>query len=407
MTDTPYSLPRQKRRLLFSALAVGGLGLAVCFLGAGREPQQFFRSYLQAYIFYCGIALGCLGVLMMSHLTGGAWGLVGRRVFESAARTLPLLLLLFAPIALGIRWLYPWARPEDLAASGLLRHKHLYLNVPFFFVRSGVFFALWIVLAWLLGRFSRQQKSGNALELGRRMRTISGPGLLLYGLTASFAYMDWVMTLRPEWSSTIFGLLIVAGQGLSAYAFVILVLFVLSRRPKLSHMVSPKVLHDLGKLMQALILLWAYMAFSQFLIIWSGNLPREITWYMPRTQTSWQWLGVLLIVGHFALPFFLLLFRELKRRWLPLAGLAGFVLVMRLCDEFWLIAPDFDTAGLRIHWMDLVTVFGLGGLWLAYFLWLLRRSPLLPLGCPGLGDALVQESSEKGVEHEPQQIRTY
>jgi hypothetical protein len=302
---------------------------------------------------------------MMNKLTGGAWGRVPMRLLENAALSLPLLAVLFLPLALGARWLYPWAQPEAVASSALLQHQQVYLNLPLFLLRSAVLFLFAISMAYMLSGRSPQKE------------TLSGPGLLGYGLLVTFVYIDWLMTMQPRWYSTIFGMLIICGQGVSAYAFLIVALVLLSATPPLSQRISTKVLHDLGKLLQAFVLLWAYMAFSQLLIIWAGNLPREILWYTPRLQTSWRWLGVLLLLGHFALPFFLLLFRDLKRRPRPLAVLAGWVLLMRLCDQLWLVEPDFQPQGFRLHVLDVWIPISLGGFWVAYYCWLLRHRPLL------------------------------
>ncbi len=290
---------------------------------------------------------------MTNHLTAGAWGLVPRRILESAAQTLPLLLILFIPIVVGMPWLYEWARP-NAAASALLSSKRAYLNVPFFLLRSAVLFLAASTAAYLLSSWSRRQQSESPERLQRWMRTLSGPGLVGYGLLTSFVYVDWVMSLTPKWYSTIFGLLIICGQGLSAFAFVIIVLVLLARCPPMAGAVSPKVLHDLGKLLQTFVLLWAYMAFCQLLIIWSGNLPREVVYYTSRLNTTWRRLGLLLVIAHFALPFGLLLFRELKRRPVTLAVVAGWVLVMRLADQLWLVEPSFHPQGFRLHALDVV-----------------------------------------------------
>lgn len=376
------------RRAQLLALALGAAGLGACILGAARSPARFFQGYLFGYLCFCGLALGCLGLLMMNHLTGGAWGLFPRRVLESAALTLPLLLVLFGPLLFGLRWLYPWARPEQVAQSPLLQHKHLYLNVPFFLLRAGTCFALWIGMAALLWRGSRRQGRPGAdpVRLAARMRVLSGPGLVIYAITVDYAYIDWVMSLRPEWYSTIFGMIVVAGQGLSGLAFVILVLALRRTVPA-----PARVLHDLGKLLLAFVLLWAYTSFSQFLIIWSGDLPQEIGWYLPRLRGGWQYLGLLLIVGHFAVPFVVLLSRELKRHAAALAAAAVFLLGMRMVDLYWMTAPGLDAGYIAPHWTDLAAILGIGGLWVACFCWLLGRGPELPLGAPYLDLALKKE----------------
>jgi hypothetical protein len=401
MNGESYQAPPIVRKAQWSALTVGVLTLLLCLVWAPYNPQQFFRSYLVGYIFWCGLSLGCMGILLLNHVAGGLWGIVPRPILEAAARTLPVLVLLFVPIALGLRWIYPWAQPSAAVGGELLIHKHTYLNAPFFLLRSGLFFAFATSLAYLLSEWSQRLRTGSPDRWLQRLRTVSAPCLFVLGLLTSFAFIDWVMTLVPAWYSTIFGLVIVSGQALAAFAFVIVVLVLLSDYPPLSGAVSAKVLHDLGKLMQAFVLLWAYMGFCQLLIVWAGNLPHEILWYVPRLNTTWRRLGELLIIGQFALPFFLLLFRRLKRRRQTLGALAVWVLAMRYFDQLWLIEPDFHPEGLRVHMLDLLLPIAIGGVWLAEFCWLLRRRPILPLGDPALEPSLAlarQEPPEDDAE---------
>jgi len=388
---TPPEVDQFQRR----ALVVGIAGVAICVLGAFFNSEQFFRSYLLAYVFWVGIALGCFAILMLQHMSGGAWGLVIRRVLESATRTFPLLAVLFIPIAIGVRSIYIWAGPHagegNEALQHALDHKAPYLNVPFFIGRAVFYFAIWILLSYLLNKWSLEQDRTKHRPLTTRLQGISGPGLVLYGFTVTFASIDWLMSLEPQWFSTIFGVLIMGGQGLSAMAFIIAVVVVLSRYKPLSEVIQPSHLHDLGKLMLAFLMLWAYFGFSQFLIIWSGNLPEEIPWYVRRLQTSWKWVGLALVLLQFALPFVLLLSRDLKRNSRTLVTVAVAVIVMRLVDLIWLTVPEFHEGAFRIHWMDLLMPIGVGGLWLAYFAYQLKQRPLLPMGDPYLEEALAHE----------------
>ncbi|MGH8005732.1 MAG: hypothetical protein ACREQ3_01840 [Candidatus Binatia bacterium] len=367
---------------------VGVVGLVLCAIGAVFSPAQFFHSYLLAYVFWTSLALGCLAVVMIHSLSGGAWGVVIRRVLESATRTLPLLALLFVPLIFGLPHLYVWARPEVVAGDVLLQHKEAYLNVPFFLLRTVCYFAAWIGVAYFLNKWSLEQDRGADPHLERRVRLLSGPGLALYGLAVTFASIDWVMSLEPHWYSTIYGAMLMVGQGLTAFAFAIVMAAVLADRPPLSQVISPAHFHDLGKLLLAFVMLWAYFAFSQYLIIWSGNLAEEVPWYLHRLQGGWQWVGLLLILFHFVLPFFLLLSRDLKRHVRLLAVVAGAILFLRFVDLFWLIVPAFHPTGLRIHWMDIVAPIGVGGIWLAVFVWQLGARPLLPLHDPSLQETI-------------------
>jgi len=389
MIEAMHASPEALDRFRWRALVVGVVFLPPCIAGWFSSPGQFFHSYLLAYIFWVGIALGCLAILMVQHLTGGAWGLVIRRLLESATRTIPLMALLFLPLAFGTHVLYAWARPEEVSRQAILQHKGFYLTVPYFWTRAVVYFLVWYALAWFLNKWSLEQDRAAAQpRIARRLEALSAPGLVLFGLTATFASVDWVMSLEPEWFSTIFGLLFIAGQGLSAMAFVIAAVVILAKQKPLSQVISPGHLHDLGKLLLAFVMIWAYFAFSQYLIIWSGNLPEEISWYAHRLGAGWQWVGLALVVFHFVLPFLLLLSRDLKRRATLLGRLAAVVIVMRLVDLFWLIAPGFRPESIGIHWMDLAAPIGLGGIWLAYFASQLKQRPLLPIGDPNLEQAL-------------------
>jgi hypothetical protein len=373
-------------------LLVGGAGLVVgvagMLLGAGRE--QFFRSYLVGLMFCLGISLGSMAVAMIHHLTSGGWGMVARRPLEAATRTLPLITLYFVPIALfGIQPLYLWARPEALAHDHVLQWKSIYLNVPFFLGRAAFYFIVWNLLAFTMSRWSGEQDAAGPRPIGseRKLRLLSAGGLLVYALTITFASIDWVMSLDPHWFSTIFGILFMGGQGLAALAFVIIVLASVMNLPPFAGLIKPLHFHDLGKLMFAFVMLWAYFSFSQFLIIWSGNLPEEIPWYIERMHGVWGFISVALIVVQFAAPFMLLLSRELKRNARLLRNVAIVVLAMRYFDLLWLIKPGAE--GLHLHWMDLVVPAGLFGLWLFVFVGQLRKRPALPVYDPYFAEAMA------------------
>lgn len=374
------------------AFAAGAVGLAISLLGAFFDSVQFFQSYLVAYIFWLAIPLGSLAILMLHHLVGGAWGWVIRRLLEAATRTLPLIALLFVPLFFGLQVLYPWARPELVAGDPILQHKANYLNVPFFVVRAIFYLALWGGIAYFLNRWSRQQDDVAEISAGKRLRRLSGPGLLLYFLTMSFAAIDWIMSIDAHWFSTIYGALWIVNQGLTGFAFAIVGLCWLENKKPLAGLVRQDHFHDLGNLLLAFVMLWAYMAFSQYLIIWSGNLAEEIPWYIARTTGRWRWIPPVLIIFHFFLPFFLLLLRDVKRRSGALLWVALGVLAMRLIDTFWMIVPGFVAAGQTLHWLDLALIVGIGGIWLGVFLWQLDKLPLLPLQAP----LVAEESAAHG-----------
>jgi hypothetical protein len=373
------------------ALLVGAAALAICVVGAFFAPAQFFRSYLSAFLFWMGIALGCLAVVMLHHVTGGAWGLPIRRPLESGTRTLPLMLLFFLPIVVGAGKIYEWADPAAVAHDPILRHKSLYLNLPFFIGRAALYFAAGLALAYVLNRWSADQDRTGDRPIARRLQLLSSAGLVAYGLTVTFASIDWAMSLEPHWFSTMYGVLFIAGQGLSAFAFIVALLVLLAGTPPLAGFVAQRHYHDLGKLMLAFVMFWAYVSFSQYLIIWSGNLPEEIPWYLRRLQGGWGWVGAALVVLHFVLPFLLLLPASANRNPRILGTVAAIVVLMRAVDVFWLTQPAFAGSRFHLHWMDILAPVGVGGLWFAAFLWQLGKRPLLPMNDPEMEAAVAHD----------------
>ena len=385
----PTDLRQEIQQWRTRALVVGIAGALLCAIGFFVSgPFQFYRSYLWSYILCVGLSLGPMAWLMLQYLTGGAWGVVIRRPAEAAARTLPLVALMFLPILIGIPNLYIWAHADKVAADPNLLHKHPYLNVPFFIGRAAFYFAGWLFLSWFFNRWSAREDSEGHAVAHSRMAAVAGPGILFWGFAVTFMSIDWVLSVNPHWFSTMFGLLLIAGQGLTGMAFLITLLVLLSNRRPLSDILTPRHLHDLGKLLLALVMVWAYFSFSQFLIIWAGNLPEEIPYYRLRLNGGWQYLALALVVGHFALPFALLLSRDLKRNFKLLAGIAVFILFMRSLDLFWVISPEFTKGTFTVSWLDFAAPLGLGGLWLWYFLTQLEKRPLLPLQDPHLQEAL-------------------
>ncbi len=376
------------KRWRSGALAAGIAGAVLCAIGFFISPFQFYRSYLWSYVFLVGVSGGSLAWLMLQYLTGGAWGVVIRRPCEAAARTLPLVALMFVPIAIGIPNLYSWSHAKVVAADEILQNKQVYLNVPFFLIRAAAYFAGWILLSRLLNRWSAREDREGPAEVHRKMAAVSGPGLVFWGFSITFMSVDWVLSLDPHWFSTMFGMLFMAGQGLSSMAFLIALLVLLSQRRPMSEILTPRHLHDLGKLLLTMVMVWAYFSFSQFLIIWAGNLPEEIPWYLDRLRGGWQYVALALVIGHFALPFALLLSRDLKRNFKLLAAIAIFVLFMRMVDLYWLVAPGFRKGRFGLSWMDFAAPIGMGGIWLAYFLIQLGRRPLMPINDPHLAEAL-------------------
>ena len=372
-----------------AALAIGLAGLAASFVAAAREPSAFYPAYLFSYVFWIGLTLGSMAVLMVHYQVGGSWGVVTRRILEAGMLTLPLMVVLFVPLLFGLRTLFPWARPEAGADPGL-RHLRPYENIPFFVARTGLYFAVWAVFAGFLVRGSVRLDREGSPAAATRLRRLSGPGLLLYAVTMFFASVDWVMSTEPRWSSTIYGMIYLASQALSAFALATAVLVVLASAPPLSAVVTAARLNDLGNLLLTSVMLWAYVSFSQYLIIWAENLPREIPWYLHRTSPGWKTIALVLIVLHFGVPFVLLLFRGVKRNRAWIAGVAWGLLALRLLDDYWRIVPGFRPLGLELRWTDLAAVAGVGGLWVALFVEVLKRRSMLPLHDPEFEPVLAE-----------------
>lgn len=385
---SPLVLVQMQRR----AWLVGAAGVVLALLGVWLNLAQFFRAYLVAYLFWSGLSLGCLALLMLHHLVGGAWGAMIRRLLEAGTRTLPLMVVLFVPLLYGLTTLYSWSQPEVVAHDGLLQHKSVYLNVPFFVQRAALYFAIWLIMMFFLNHWSRQQEqvagAPQERQVQRRLRLLSAPGLVLYVLTVTFAAVDWIMSLEPHWYSTLYGVVILVGQILAALALAIVLITQLAEVPPVSTVLTPQHLHDLGNLLLAFVMFWAYIAFSQFLIIWSGNLPEEVSWYIHRTQGGWEWLGGLVLLLHFGLPFVVLLSRTSKRRAQVLWRLAAGLLGLHLLELFWLVLPAFYPSTLAIHWLDVGLPIGMGGLWMAVFVWQLQRRSLLPWHDPRLQEVV-------------------
>ncbi len=378
-------------RLSNRGVTFGAVGIVAVAIGYFMvDLSQFLQSYLIAYMFWIGISLGSLSLLMVQYLSGGAWGLVARRIFEASTRTLPLMALLFIPIAMNLPTLYKWARPEALE-DPIIELKAAYLDPEFFYIRTIIYFVIWIGLSFILSKWSKDQDETAPQPPGpldRRFRVLSGPGMILHVLAITFMSVDWVMSLDPHFYSTIFGVLILGGQGLSTLAFTILVLQGLSNSKPISQVADAERFHDYGKLMLAFVMLWAYFNVSQLLIIWSANLPEEIPWYIERLQGDWAPWAVVILLGHFVLPFMLLLSRDLKRHGRVLSRVAFVVLVMRIIDFVWTIGPIFRH-GYTIHWMDFAMVVAFAAPWLFLFYRNLGSRSLVPAHDPYFKDAVA------------------
>ena len=378
------------------ALIFGILCLALSVVGAFVDPRQFFFSYLFAFLFWMGLPLGSLCVLMMHYLTGGGWGYTIRRFLEASISTLPLMALLFVPFFFGLKQLYPWANPEIVARDDALQKIHVYLNVPAYTARMVILFGLWITAAFLLNRWSAQQDDTSDPALTRRIRAFCGPGLLFFTLTVSLATVDWIMVLERNWYSTVFPALLIIGQILLTFAFCTAMLaWVVGPAPfdrkenSLSGVVRVEHFHSLGNFLLAFVMMWAYLTVSQLIIIWSGNEPREISWYLHRTAGAWRYVAIFLGLFNFGLPFCLLLSRENKKNVRFLTVLAIGVCVVHAVERYWQVMPSLHPHGLSVSWLDAAALVGIGGVWFAVFLARLKTHLTLPQNDPRMEPALV------------------
>jgi hypothetical protein len=392
MTAQDYRAPESIDRIRQRALIAGVVGMLICVIGLIKAPDRFFPSYLLAFIFVLGLSLGSLGLLMLQHLTGGKWGIMIRRPLESATRALALVAVLFVPIFFGMKYLYgAWLNAPPSGEGALSEFQRTYLTPNGFRVRAILYFAVWGILVFLFNRWSREQDANpEDNTIPRRFKMLAGPGIILYVFLMTLAAIDWVMSLSPHWASTIYGFLFVAGQLISSMSLMIAIVVLLARTGPLSGVLKPGHIHDLGKLLLAFVMLWAYFQFSQLLIIWSGNQPEEITFYYSRLHSQWGVVAVIVVIFHFFVPFFLLLSRDLKRNPKVLPAVAIWLIFMRLVDLFWYTRPEFTTRALPTIW-DLAAALALGGLWFFFFAGQLKQLPVLPVGDPKLAEAIATD----------------
>ncbi len=381
-------------RLQRNALVCGVIGVVLVAVLGMRDTQQLFRSYLFAFIYWISIPLGCTAILMLHHLTGGWWGLPIRRILEAGSRTIRLMAILFIPILFGMSKLYLWANAAIVQSDPILQEKRWWLNPTGFVIRYFIYFGVWFLLVGLLNKWSREQDQTGNPALADRMNAISGPGLVFWGFAVSGAAVDWVMSLEPHWYSTIYGLLFIAIEALIALSFTLFVLRMLSDFPPIKDSVAPSRFNDLGNILLAFVMLWAYLSFDQLIITWAGNLKEEIPWYMQRAFGGWAPVGVALVILHFFVPFLLLLQRGVKRRLRVLSIVAGWMVLLTLVDIYWIVVPSWDKLSPHVHFIDIFAVVGIGGLWVAAFAWQLKKLPLLPLHDPRFEGVLQHEHGD-------------
>lgn len=400
MSDT-YQAPDSLNRLQTAALGIGGLGVLACLAGMFLQPEQALRGWLLGFIFWAGIGFGGLGILLLQYVTGGAWGVVIRRVAEACSRTIPLLAILFLPIVFGLYSLYDWANLALAGTDKAIEWRGWYMEPTWWIVRAALYFVLLFLMAMFLNRWSLQQDKAatpeEAAEYLGRATKFSGPGIVAFVLIVTFLSVDWTMTLEPHWFSTIWGFLFVAGWALSCFCFSVAILAHLSARAPMDKVLGKRHFHDIGKLMLALVMVWAYFNFSQYLIIWSGNLTEETPFYLVRSKGAWGAIGLVLIFFHFAFPFLILLLQDFKRKAKWLAATAIFILFMRLLDMFYIIGPapmvgevsqHLLEVPFRVSIWDVISPIAIGGIWFWWFIRELKQRPVVPYNDPMFENAI-------------------
>jgi hypothetical protein len=397
ITPQEFAPPAMIERMRSRALVVGAVFAALALFGAIKYWDVFLHAWLFSFMFWLGLTTGSLVLLMLQYTSGGNWGRLGRRIWEAAAGNWWLMALFWLPIAFGMKSLFSWTDPRVAATLGADK-IHYYLNTPFFLVRGAIYFAGWGILYYLLKRWSIREEAGTTTPAQFVfIQNLSGFGIVFYALTITFASIDWTMSLYPQWWSTVWGMLFMVGQVLSTFCFTIWLFTRLSDVEPVSRIFKVDYLHDFGKLMFAFVVLWAYLSFSQWIIIWSGNMLSEIRWYIMRLQQGWQYFGTILIFVHFVFPFALLLSRNTKRSKRRVVAIALLVMFMRLVDLFWLTAPNFYPGGEKgglnnFHLLDaamyIICPIAMGGIWLFFFYLRLGKRSLMPVNDPGFVEML-------------------
>jgi hypothetical protein len=381
--------PRRRRRYLFWSFSIMTVLCSLLTVGIyNLFPTEFYPSYLVAYVFWISIMLGALFLTLLHHVSNAIWSTVLRRITESLAMTVPVMLVLFIPVWFGIQNLYHWSDAEAVAADHLLQAKSAYLNVPFFIIRSVLYFVVWMVLALILYRTSLKQDQNYTPAQARIFRTVSAPGIILFAITITFAAFDWLMSLDPHWYSTIFGLYIFAGSFLSALAFITLTGLFLRRKNLLRDVITLEHYHDLAKLMFSFTIFWGYMAFSQYFLIWYANIPEETIFFRHRWEGSWKYISLLLVFGQFLIPFLGLMTRAAKRNTVFLAFISVWILLMHFFDLYWIVMPNFKVYEFYLSAIDLIIFLAIGGIFVSAFLYIYLKKALIPLNDPKLDTSI-------------------
>jgi hypothetical protein len=380
-------------RLPVTGAVLALLGGGLCAILGMGNPRQFFFSWLVSYLFFLTLALGALFFVLIQYASQGGWGIALRRIAETIFATLPVMAALFLPVLLGLHHLYEWSHADAVEHDALLRWKAPFLNVPFFLIRAAIYFACWSVIALFYYRLSRGQDATGDPAVSGRLRRLAGPAIIVLALTQTFASIDWIMSLTPHWYSTMFGVYFFSGSFVGFIALLSIVAVAMRRAGLLDTVISAEHLHDVGKFLFAFTAFWAYIAFSQFLLIWYANLPEETIWFKARLEGSWKGVSIFLMAGHFAVPFLYLMGRDVKRRGWTLALGGAWLLAMHFLDLYWQVMPTLHPEGVRVSMLDAAAFVAIGGCFVAAAGWLMRRQALVPVRDPRLAESLAFENA--------------
>lgn len=378
----------EENRIATAFFAVGFVGIALSLIGLFVNTEQFFFSYLTSFTFIASLVLGALFFVMLQHITRSGWSVVLRRIPETISYQLLWLGLLFVPILFGMEFLYEWTRAELIATDELIQHKRPYLNIPFFIVRNVIYFAVWAFLAYKLYRNSVAMDRGANTDIDRQQRVISAPGILVFAFTVAFASFDWMMSMDSGWFSTMFGVYFFAMSVQSVLALVIVLVIYLLSKGLLTNTINNSHIHDMGALLFGFTVFYAYIAFSQFLLIYYANFPKEILWYYYRFEGSWIILAYLFLIGRFALPFVILLGKKAKSNHKILMGVSIWIILLQFLELYWIVMPILHQGAISVHWLDITLLLAFFGVSAGLFFRQFSRHSMVPKNDPLLAESL-------------------
>ncbi len=390
-TDTSsesYQARLGRAQSLATVVGVLGLVLAVILVPLSGGLTAFFQSYLVGFFFWIGLTLGCLALLMLQHLAGGPWGAIARRFLEAGASNIFMMAVLVIPILLGLRSLYVWTDPAYVATHPFVELKTGYLNIPFFIVRTVIYFATWGILVRLFQGWSKRQDAGDP-GMTQQMKNAGALGVLMFVVTMTFAAFDWGMSLTPEWFSGMYGVIFMIGQLISAVSLLILLLVSFQEVEPLPKVLNAARLQDYGNFLMAFTMFWAYVQMSQLIILWSNNVVETNTWYVTRLESGWVWVSSFLLLFHFIAPFIILFSRWVKQKGRALVWIAGWMILMRIVDIYWIIVPTFERPGSAFRLLDVALILAFGGIWLSFFFRRLKSTSILPAHDPRIEPELM------------------